>query len=68
MPRGLGAFLLPLYHVMFLSTRASIKGRAPFPDVAGERFIFATHILVDKLRSHRQALQGFAYPNSIQRR
>lgn len=44
MPQGLGAFLLPLDHVMFLSALRLNWGHTPFPVVAGERFIFLAHV------------------------
>jgi len=65
MPRGLGAFLLPLDHVMFLSALASISSRALLPVVAGGRFISSALVSQDKPRQRRLALQGVVYLNSI---
>jgi len=50
MPRGLGAFLLPLDHEMFLSALASVSSRALLPVVAGERFISSALVSEDKWR------------------
>lgn len=63
-PLGLGAFLLPLDHVMSFLLIPSNMGLAFLPGVAGERLIPLTLVLLDKWRSGRLGLQGHPYQDS----
>ncbi len=49
-PHGLGAFLLPLDHLLSFLLLASFAGRAPFSVVADGLLIPSTCVLVDKQR------------------